>query len=177
MPTLGDYTQRICEAVAHGLAQAFNIDARFRPRNDIEVDGRKLSGTGGYFDGDTLIYQGTVLIDVDPAAMMACLNVPAPKLAKRDLDKSEARITTLKSLLGRTPEIVEVHNAVLSGLASQLGLSFSHEARHRKRKIWRKKDSMKKSAPMTSSIQSIIRGRKAFTRQPRRLRVEPFRHS
>lgn len=128
LPTLADYTATICEAVADGLSRAFCIDARFRPRNDIEVDGKKLSGTGGYFDGDTLIYQGTVLVDVDPAAMMACLNVPAPKLAKRDMDKSEARVTTLKALTGRTPDIDEVHQAVLAGLQRKLDLNFTHEA-------------------------------------------------
>lgn len=124
LATLADYTGRICEAVADGLSRTFNIDARFRPRNDIEVGGQKLGGTGGYFDGDTLIYQGTVLVDVDPAAMMACLNVPAPKLAKRDLDQSEARVTTLKALLGHAPGIDEVHAAVLSGLKAKLGMSF-----------------------------------------------------
>lgn len=124
MPTLGDYTKRICEAVADGLSTAFGIDARFRPRNDIEVDGRKLSGTGGFFDGDTLIYQGTVLVDVDPAAMMACLNVPRAKLEKRDLDKAESRIVTLKALLGRAPQTEEVHAALLDGLGRNLGLTF-----------------------------------------------------
>ena len=77
MPSLGDYACAICEAVAHGLSQGFGIAARFRPRNDIEVGGQKLCGTGGFFNGDTLFYQGTVPIDVDPARMMACLNAPA----------------------------------------------------------------------------------------------------
>ena len=127
MPTLGDYTRAICEAVAHGLSETFSIDARFRPRNDIEVDGRKLSGTGGFFDGDTLIYQGTVLVDVDPAAMMACLNVPRAKLEKRALDKAESRIVTLAALLGRAPDIAEVQGAVLRGIGEKLGLSFEHK--------------------------------------------------
>lgn len=123
MPSLGDYTRAICEAVAHGLSKGFGIDARFRPRNDIEVGGQKLCGTGGFFDGDTLIYQGTVLVDVDPARMMACLNVPAAKLQKRDLDKAESRVTTLKALLGGTaPDVEAVHQAVLMGLSSQLGI-------------------------------------------------------
>ncbi len=126
MPTLGDYTRAICEAVAHGLSATFGIDARFRPRNDIEVDGRKLSGTGGFFDGDTLIYQGTVLVDVDPAAMMACLNVPRAKLEKRALDKAESRIVTLAALLKHAPDIAEVQRAVLLGLREKLGLSFEH---------------------------------------------------
>ncbi len=123
LPMLGDYTKAICEAVALGLSRAFGIDARFRPRNDIEVDGRKISGTGGFFDGDTLIYQGTVLVGLDPAAMMACLNVPRAKLEKRDLDRAETRVTTLAQLLGRTPGVDEVQRAVLDGLADGLGLS------------------------------------------------------
>lgn len=125
MQTLGDYTRAICEAVAHGLSSSFGIDARFRPRNDIEVDGRKISGTGGFFDGDTLIYQGTVLVDVDPAAMMACLNVPRAKLEKRDLDRAEARVVTLKALLGSAPAIADVHAAILAGLRQQLGLDLA----------------------------------------------------
>lgn len=122
MPSLGDYTRAICEAVAHGLSATFAIEARFRPRNDIEVGGQKLCGTGGFFDGDTLFYQGTVLIDVDPARMMACLNVPAAKLQKRDLDKAEQRVTTLKALLGAAPEIAAVQQAVLFGLRDKLGI-------------------------------------------------------
>lgn len=121
---LGAYTQAICAAVAAGLSESFGIDARFRPRNDIEVGGRKLCGTGGFFDGDTLIYQGTVLIDVDPARMMACLNVPEAKIKKHDLDRAEQRVVTLKELLGgAAPEVAAVEQAVLAGLASELGIA------------------------------------------------------
>ncbi len=122
LPTLGDYTRAICEAVAFGLSATFGIDARFRPRNDIEVDGRKICGTGGFFDGDTLIYQGTTLVDVDPARVMAYLNIPEAKLKKRDLDKAENRVTTLKALLGRAPGVEEVQAAVLRGLREKLGI-------------------------------------------------------
>jgi lipoate-protein ligase A len=124
MPTLGDYTKAICEAVAYGLSKTFAIDARYRPRNDIEVGGQKLCGTGGFFDGDTLIYQGTVLIDADPARIMSCLNVPEAKLKKRNIDKAEQRVTTLKALLGgKAPEIDAVHEAVLAGLTEKLGIA------------------------------------------------------
>lgn len=123
MPALGDYTRAICEAVAAGLSAAFAIEARFRPRNDIEVGGRKLCGTGGFFDGDTLIYQGTVLVDADPARIMGALNVPEAKLRKRALDSAEQRVITLKELCGGiAPSVEAVHRAVLDGLAGSLGL-------------------------------------------------------
>lgn len=123
MPGLADYTKAICEAVAFGLSDRFGIDARFRPRNDIEVGGQKLCGTGGFFDGDTLIYQGTVLVDADPARVMTYLKVPQAKLAKHGLDKAEARVTTLKALLGRAPSVADVQAAVVHGLERRLGIS------------------------------------------------------
>ncbi len=122
MSDLGAYTVAICEAVAGGLSSAFNIQAQFRPRSDIEVEGRKICGTGGFFDGDTLIYQGTVLIDVEPAKMIACLNVPDVKPAERDMDQAEQRVTTLKAVLGNAPSVERVQDAVLSGLRSKLGI-------------------------------------------------------
>jgi lipoate---protein ligase len=124
LPALSDYTKAICEAVAHGLSQAFAVDARFRPRNDIEAGGRKLCGTGGFFDGDTLFYQGTVLVDADPTRIMACLNVPEAKLKKRGLDRAEQRVTTLRALLGgKAPSVGAVHEAVLLGLRERLGIA------------------------------------------------------
>jgi lipoate-protein ligase A len=89
---LSELTRRICEAAADGITrlglEQRGLRAKYRPRNDIEVDGRKISGTGGIFDGDVLFYQGTLLIDFDLADMIAALKVPVEKLAKRDLDSA-----------------------------------------------------------------------------------------
>ena len=76
--------------MASGLSRAFAVELDFVRRNDIEVGGQKLCGTGGFFDGDTLFYQGTVLIDADPERVMACLNVPAAKLKKKCLDNEDS---------------------------------------------------------------------------------------
>ena len=122
MPDLAAYTVAICEAAADGLSTGFAIPATYRPRNDIVVDGQKICGSGGFFDGDTLIYQGTVLVDVDPAKMMACLNLPEAKPAVRDLDKAEQRVTTLKALLGQAPTVDDVHNALIEGFQRRLGI-------------------------------------------------------
>ena len=120
--SLAELARAICEAAAAGLA-TLGIAARYRPRNDIEVDGRKVSGTGGFFDGDTLFYQGTVLVDLDPAPMMAALNVPRAKLEKRGLDSAAQRVVSLKELLGRTPAIAEVQDALLAGFERHLGIA------------------------------------------------------
>ena len=119
---LTEAARRICEAAAAGLRR-LGIAAAYRPRNDIEVDGRKLGGTGGFFDGELLFYQGTVLIDFDPAAMVASLRLPAAKLAKRGLASAADRIVTLRELAGgASPAVEQVEEALLAGFADDLGL-------------------------------------------------------
>jgi lipoate-protein ligase A len=119
--SLGDLAREICEAAAIGLSR-LGVTAKYRPRNDIEVDGRKISGTGGFFDEDTLFYQGTVLVDMNPADMVAALNVPEAKLAKRALDSAAQRVVTLKALLGKAPAMDEIKRALLAGFAERLGI-------------------------------------------------------
>lgn len=119
---LGGIARMICEAVAGGLSDAFGIDARFRPRNDIEVAGRKLSGTGGFWQGDTMVYQGTVLVDMDAGRVRDLLNVPAAKLARHGAADAGDRLVTLKALLGAAPPVGAVQEAVRQGLQSRLGI-------------------------------------------------------
>lgn len=119
---LADLARAICEAAAAGLS-TLGIDARYRPRNDIEVDGRKVSGTGGFFDGDVLFYQGTVLVDLDAAKMLAALKVPGDKLARHGVDSAAQRVTTLMALLGTAPPIEDVQAALLAGFAQRLGIA------------------------------------------------------
>jgi lipoate-protein ligase A len=120
---LAEVTRRICEAAALGL-QKLGVPARYRPRNDIEVDGRKISGTGGFFDGNLIFYQGTLLIDFDPAKMLACLKVPTEKLAKRGIDSAAQRITTMREVLGDSlPDLATIYDGMVAGFAEGLGIA------------------------------------------------------
>ncbi len=120
---LQDLAAAICNAAAAGLRE-LGVAAKFRPRNDIEVDGRKISGTGGFFDGDILIYQGTVLVDMNPARMVRALNIPAAKVAKHELDTAEQRVVTLKELLGdELPDLETIQAALTRGFESHLGIT------------------------------------------------------
>lgn len=129
---LGDITKILCEAAASGLSR-LGLDVKFRPRNDLEVDGRKISGTGGFFDGDTLFFQGTVLVDMNSANMIAALNIPAAKLAKHKLQSGGDRVVTVRELLGDdTPSLAVIRNELRDGICQALGFEpevgeFSHE--------------------------------------------------
>ncbi len=116
--------RQVCGIAVEGL-RSVGVDAAFRPRNDIEVAGRKIGGTGGAFDGDALLYQGTVLIDFDVERMLRVLRIPQEKLSDKAIASARERITTLRALLGEdTPSPATVQAAFVEACARGLGVTF-----------------------------------------------------
>ncbi|MHB1333022.1 MAG: lipoate--protein ligase family protein [Sulfuriferula sp.] len=116
--------RRICEAAARGIS-TLGVDAQFRPRNDIEVDGRKISGTGGAFDGDALMYQGTLLIEFDVEKMLRVLRIPAEKLSDKAIASARERVANLGDLLGQVPTMSQVQSALVSAFAEEFSVEFT----------------------------------------------------
>jgi lipoate-protein ligase A len=117
-------SRRICHAAATAIS-ALGVDARFRPRNDIEVDGRKIAGTGGAFDGDALLFQGTLLVEFDVEKMLRVLRIPAEKLSDKAVASARERVTSLKELLGRTPDPARIRSYIREAFESDFGVEFS----------------------------------------------------
>ena len=116
-------SRRICHAAATAIS-ALGVDARFRPRNDIEVDGRKISGTGGAFDGDALMFQGTLLIEFDVEKMLRVLRIPAEKLSDKAIASARERVANLKDLLGRRPDPAVIRGNMIEAFESEFGVEF-----------------------------------------------------
>ncbi len=116
-------TRRICEAAACGI-QTLGVDAQFRPRNDIEVDGRKIAGTGGAFDGDALMFQGTLLIQFDVEKMLRVLRISAEKLSGKAITSARERVANLAELLGQAPAMQAVQAAMTRAFADAFGVAF-----------------------------------------------------
>ncbi|MBI5001440.1 MAG: lipoate--protein ligase family protein [Euryarchaeota archaeon] len=106
-----DLFKRACEPVIIALEE-LGIQASFRPRNDIEVGGRKISGTGGIEEGEALLFQGTLLVDFDVDTMLRVLRMPIEKLKAREAASARERVTCLKWEIGYVPE-AEVLKGVL----------------------------------------------------------------
>jgi lipoate-protein ligase A len=114
----------ICEAVADGVSR-LGVEAKYRPRNDIEVGGRKVSGSGGVFDGDSLMYQGTLLLDMDVERMLKVLRIPAEKLSDKAISSARERVVGLRELLGIVPSVTEVKKHIADALSDSLKIDFS----------------------------------------------------
>ncbi len=80
------------------------LKACFRPRNDIEINKKKISGTGGTEEGDVFLFQGTLLVDFDIVTMIKALRIPIEKLKDKEIDEAKERVTCLKWELGYNPD-------------------------------------------------------------------------
>lgn len=87
------------------------------PPGAVMVEGRKLCGTSGMFDGATLLFQGTVLIDLDLAAMAAALVETHADLA--------GRVVGLAELRGHRPSTEAVIAAITAGFVETFGAAFA----------------------------------------------------
>ena len=79
-----DLYRRMGEAASLGLRH-LGIRAYFRPRNDIEIQGRKISGTGGTELSRAILFQGTLLVDFDVDEMLRALRIPTEKLQGKEI--------------------------------------------------------------------------------------------
>lgn len=122
---IDDITRRVCEGTICGLKK-LGINANFRPRNDIEIHGRKISGTGGTFEGEAFLYQGTLLIDFDVESMIKSLRIPTEKLTEKGLNSAKERVTCLKTELGEVPGLNEVKCRLKEGFEEAFGVSFEN---------------------------------------------------
>lgn len=111
----------LCDPVITTLGR-WGINASFRPRNDIEINGRKISGTGGTESGDAFLFQGTMLTDFDVDTMLKSLKIPVEKLKAKEIDSVKERVTCLKWELGRTPPMEEIKDAIRLGFEKHLDI-------------------------------------------------------
>ena len=111
----------LCEPVVAAL-KSFGLEAQFRPRNDIEIGGRKISGTGGTDSGDAFLFQGTMLTDFDVDTMLKSLKIPVEKLKAKEIDSVKERVTCLKWELGHTPPLEDMKKALARNFEKRLGI-------------------------------------------------------
>ena len=111
--------RNLCEPVVLALRR-LGIESAFRPRNDIEVNGRKISGTGGTDSDDSFLFQGTMLTDFDVDTMLKALKIPVEKLKAKEIDSVKDRVTCLKWELGTTPPLGDLKRAISSGFEKRL---------------------------------------------------------
>ena len=99
------------------------INANYRPINDIQVDGRKIGGTGAAAIAEATVMVGSFMIDFDTATMSKCLKVPSEKFRDKLRQTLDDYMTTIVKLTGAEPDRAELKERFLKHCADVLGVT------------------------------------------------------
>ncbi len=99
------------------------IQAEISGRNDVTVDGRKISGNAFYRRGDFCYHHGTILISVDKQQMSKYLRVSEQKLRSKGVDSVKVRVANLCECTSSPVTVESVKAAMLVAFESCYGLS------------------------------------------------------
>ncbi len=90
----------------------FGIQAQFREVNDVITnEGRKIAGLGGSDIADSMVFVGSVMLDIDYEKMAKSIKVPDEKFRDKIFKTMKENVTTMKGELGIIPprnEIIRV---------------------------------------------------------------------
>lgn len=90
-----DYdVKRQCTIIQLALKK-LGIDAIISGRNDLTVEGRKISGNAFYRSEDRCYHHGTLLVNVDTKKMQKYLNPSLAKLQSKGVDSVRSRVANL----------------------------------------------------------------------------------
>lgn len=78
------------------MLESLGVHAIQNSRNDMEVNGKKVSGNAQLIRGDRILHHGTLLFNTDLYKMERLLQVPAEKLESKGISSVKSRVGNLK---------------------------------------------------------------------------------
>ncbi len=98
----------ICSCLVRTLAH-LGIEAEYKPKNDVLVNGMKISGCAQYRDRETILHHGTLILKLDSGTMDESL--------KRVKKRTYPRLTSVEEILGYVPERKRIAEAFSEGFS------------------------------------------------------------
>lgn len=73
-----------------------NVKAELSGRNDILIDGRKISGNSQHIYKDRFLHHGTLLFNSELENLVKALNVDNDKILSKGIESIKSRVTNIK---------------------------------------------------------------------------------
>ncbi len=79
--------------------QGLGIHAELTGRNDISIEGKKVSGNAQYSREGRIMHHGTILYDSDLSMLNEVLRVPADKIVSKGIKSVRSRVANIREYL------------------------------------------------------------------------------
>ena len=101
--------------------RSLGVDAEYRPVNDIQVDEKKISGTGAGRVGDASVVVGNIIFDFNYEEMSRVLRLSSEGFRDKVHDSMKMYVTTLRRELGHLPDRDHVKEILIKEFQEHLG--------------------------------------------------------
>ncbi|MFN8472721.1 MAG: lipoate--protein ligase [Anaerolineae bacterium] len=101
--------------------QTLHIPAYYRPINDIQVDGKKIGGTGAASIGEAEVMVGSLMFDFNFQVMSRVLKVSSEKMRDKVYQSLQEYMTTMTRELGTAPDRSQVTQLYLEQCETAIG--------------------------------------------------------
>ncbi len=96
--------------------RSFGVPAEFSGRNDIVVDGMKISGNAQAYHKHRMLHHGTILLNADLTMIFNVLDVKPDKIASKGIKSNRARVTNIMPYLKEPVTMAEFKDRLLKYL-------------------------------------------------------------
>jgi len=122
----------VFESLSRVLIRALgklDIRAYFEPKNDLEVNGKKIAGlSAASGNGKSLLFHTSLLVDFDVALMMDIMNTPLIKLQDKGYSCFSQRMTTVRQQLGRSVSVETVMDCIEEAFEVEFNIHFKKDS-------------------------------------------------
>ena len=116
---------RVMSGVLLRALERLGVSAGFRPKNDLEVAGKKLAGLSASAEvGDCVLFHASILVDFDVDLMLDIMNTPAQKIYDKGYSCFSERLTTIRKETRRDVSIDETVHAIRSSFEESFDIGF-----------------------------------------------------
>ena len=109
------------EPIIKALA-TLGVEAACSGRNDVTIDGKKISGNAQYQKNNKVMHHGTILFDSDMSVLSGALNVSSDKLKSSGVKSVSSRVTNIRPLLKKDIDVATFIDVLYKSIDEQIGL-------------------------------------------------------
>ncbi len=110
--SIRQFSQPVCAALA-----SMGVKAEVGGRNDILIEGKKVSGVAQRIYKNRILHHGTLLFASDPAMISGALNVDPSKFASKSTKSVRSRVGNIKDYLPGDMSLQDFWSRLLEELA------------------------------------------------------------
>ncbi|ETP68245.1 lipoate--protein ligase [Planococcus glaciei] len=107
--------RKFTEPVVHAL-QSLGVNAELSGRNDLMVEGRKVSGNAQFSTRGRMFSHGTLMFDTEVDAVVSALKVSKEKIESKGIKSIRSRVANISEFLKEPMTVTEFRSAILASL-------------------------------------------------------------